>query len=276
MSQKNVVVELQGGLGNQLFGWAAGYALARKLDCGLTLDTSQLYQRGYQLEDFEFSSSLRVVSQKRNLMTRLQDLVKGNVFQEKGFRYDPEFENLTSPMKLRGYFQSWKYHNPIQDEIYDQVRRLRVKSPDFLALENKFDFSSLTAVHVRRGDYKALEEYHGTVKADFYEKSIGTISQLQQTQTPFIVFSDEPEEAQKVVPGAVAYIGPRELSSPSENLILMSQCKALVGANSSFSLWAGMIMTPKTKTRIFPMRWFTEPSIDAVDLVPPEFLRLAQ
>ena len=64
MAQNKVVVELQGGLGNQLFGWAAGYVLSRKLECDLFLDCSQLSSRGFQLGQFVFSRELHYVEKR--------------------------------------------------------------------------------------------------------------------------------------------------------------------------------------------------------------------
>jgi hypothetical protein len=54
----------------------------------------------------------------------------------------------------------------------------------------------------------------------------------------------------------------------------MSKCKALIGANSTFSLWAGLIMNPKMKTRIFPKSWFTDKMISDKDIVPNLFIRI--
>jgi hypothetical protein len=276
MTQRDVVVELQGGLGNQLFGWAAGYVLSKKLSCGLALDISQLHQRGYQLDSFNFGTSVRIINVKRKLTSRVTNRFKINIYREEGFRHDVRFENISSPKTLQGYFQSWKYHVPFQDEIYANVRTLANVSDEFENLNKKFNFEDLTAVHVRRGDYKTLEEYHGTVKVDYYEKALESVFQIEGRMTPFVVFSDEPEEARKVVPGAAAYLGPETLLSPAESMILMSRCKALIGANSSFSLWAGLLMMPQEKIRIFPNRWFAKHGIDDSDLVPTNFIRMDQ
>jgi hypothetical protein len=271
-----VVVELQGGLGNQLFGWAAGYVLSKKLGCGLALDISLLHQRGYQLGSFSFGNSARIINVKRKITSRATNRFKINIYREESFRYDVRFENIGSPKKLQGYFQSWKYHEPFRDEIYANVRALENISDEFKHLNARFDFGNLTAIHVRRGDYKLLEEYHGTVKVDYYQRALERVIQIEGHITPFVVFSDEPEEARKVVPGALAYLGPETLLTPAESMILMSRCKTLIGANSSFSLWAGLLMLPQESIRIFPNQWFARPGIDDSDLVPTNFIRMDQ
>lgn len=274
MSRSRVVVELQGGLGNQLFGWAAGFALSQKLGCGLSVDTSNLYQRGYQLENFRLSKNIEISSNPNPLLRKINKIFYRNIFHENSFEYDPRFEEINAPKILRGYFQSWKYHSNIKNEIYDQVRNVLSESPQLRELRKKFAFENLIGIHVRRGDYKELEHYHGTIKEGYYKKAISKVRLADKTTSDYIVFSDEPNEARLIVPGAIAYIGPHELSRADENMILMSSCKSLIGANSSFSLWSGLLMEPESKVRIFPKRWFAEKSINDSDLVPENFIRL--
>jgi hypothetical protein len=271
MFSTSVTVELQGGLGNQLFGWAAGFVLSQKLGCDLIVDRTNLYQRGYQLDQFSFSKNLQ--SQFRGIRKVKQKFYK-NIFEEEGFEYDPRFENIVTPKTLRGYFQSWKYHTTLENEIYSQVRDLIFESSQLQSIRRKYDFENLIGIHVRRGDYKNLEQYHGTMKTNYYRTALEAIGSIERATNRFIVFSDEPEEAKSIVPGAVAYIGPTDLTSPAENMVLMSGCRALIGANSSFSLWAGLIMEPESKLRIFPTPWFAEKSLSDKDLVPQNFLRL--
>lgn len=274
MRSKNVVVELQGGLGNQLFGWAAGYALSKKLNCELVLDTSKLYQRGYQLRAFEFGDNTRILKGSEALTTNLVKLSRRNVFRESGFHFNPEFSALSEPVVLCGYFQSWRYHRGAKYEIYSMARKLSVESCALTDLRNRLDLKNLIAVHVRRGDYKELEDFHGTIKSDYYFQALRRIKDLTRENRKYVVFSDEPIEAEKVVPDAVAYIGPDTLPSPAENMILMSEFQSLIGANSSFSLWAAMLMKSPDQIKIFPKPWFSHNSFDESDLMPSHFMRL--
>ena len=64
-----VVVELRGGLGNQLFQYAAGRALSLKLGCALGLDARRLEvdeKRQYALDVYRHSGlyGLRYLGQK--------------------------------------------------------------------------------------------------------------------------------------------------------------------------------------------------------------------
>ena len=274
MAQNKVVVELQGGLGNQLFGWAAGYVLSRKLKCDLLLDCSQLTNRGYQLGHFEFSRELQYLENSSGWLKKLSGKIKYDVFEEQSHNFDMRFEKIHTPHILRGYFQSWKYHVPLESELYSKVTNLIEESVQLKSLQNQIEFSECVAIHVRRGDYKDLQMVHGIVESNYYQRALEEMSRIYHGKLPYVVFSDEPSEAQSVIPGALAYIGPDDMQSPAENMVLMSKCKALIGANSTFSLWAGLVMSPKIKTRIFPKSWFTDKMISETDLVPNHFIRI--
>ena len=276
MSRKSVVVELQGGLGNQLFGWAAGYALSKKLGCELILDKSRLYQRGYQLDSFQFGLDVKTKNKPICFSRLIKNYPQSDVFQEETFEFDTKFMELERPKVLRGYFQSWKYHQCYAEQIYSLAQKLVHESEQFKYLQSKFNFKELIAVHVRRGDYTKLEDYHGLLNSEYYQSALAKLKILDETPQKIVVFSDDLEEARKVVPGAVLYIGSKELTSPAENLVLMSRCKALVGANSSFSLWAGMIMGSKNGIQLFPDPWFTKSGISDKDLLPQDFIRIAK
>jgi len=274
MAQNKVVVELQGGLGNQLFGWAAGYVLSRKLQCDLFLDCSQLSSRGYQLGHFEFSRDLQYVKNSGGWLKKISNKIRYDAFEEQSHNFDARFERIKTPHILRGYFQSWRYHVPLESELYSKVANLIEESVQLKSLQNQIEFSECIAIHVRRGDYKDLQMVHGIVESNYYQRALAEMFRIYQRKLPYVVFSDEPYEAQSVIPGALAYIGPDDIHSPAENMILMSKCKALIGANSTFSLWAGLVMSPKIKTRIFPKSWFTDKMISDKDIVPNYFIRI--
>jgi hypothetical protein len=276
LSRKSVVVELQGGLGNQLFGWAAGYTLSKKLGCELILDKSRLDQRGYQLDSFQFGLDVKTKKKPIYFSKLIEKYSKRDVFQEETFEFDTKFLELETPKVLRGYFQSWKYHQQYAEQIYSLPQNLVHESGQLTYLQSNYNFKELVAVHIRRGDYTKLEDYHGLLNSEYYRNALAKLKILDQAPQNIVVFSDDIEEARKIVPGAVLYVGSKELSSPAENMVLMSRCKALVGANSSFSLWAGMIMGSKNEIRLFPEPWFTKSGLSDRDLLPRDFIRIAK
>ena len=269
-----VEVRLQGGLGNQLFGWAAGFAVSQRLRSELILNDINLYQHGYQLDAFDLGTVTRVTkSPKQNFkLMRCYQKFPG-VFKEQNFCYDPRIESVKNPVILEGYFQSWKYSQDFMPAIKGRILSLKRPSAEFKKYEKLISEGNYVAVHVRRGDYNQLLNYHGIIGEFYYKKARDLFLDLD-TSIKFIVFSDEIETARKVVKNADLYLSSKEVVSPAENLVLMAICKGLIGANSSLSLWAGLAMDDVDAVRIFPRPWFTTKDLDTRDLLPPSFITL--
>jgi hypothetical protein len=268
--RKSINVQLQGGLGNQLFGWATGFALSRKLNLSLSFDTSKLVFRPYELGAFKLSEQVQSTYTKERIIRRLNPI--DTSFVEKSFQYDKRFEKVMKPTSLKGYFQSWKYFDSYQSEIQSLVS-LKQESNDLRMLSEITTAYQVLAVHIRRGDYVGLENYHGITSTTYFKNAVETIRMLSRFEK-IMVFSDDIVVAREVFPGADYYISSQELGSSPETLILMSRCKSLIGSNSSFSWWAGYIGASQSEFCIFPRPWFTDTSIESRDLLPPNWITL--
>lgn len=267
---KSICVELQGGLGNQLFGWATGFALSKKLTLNLTLDSSKLIARGYELNEFTLSEAI-VLSNKRRKRFRGFGFVDG-LFEEDSFQYDSRIEKILKPTTLKGYFQSWKYFDAYKNEIKPQLI-LKEESDSLRKLSDELNKYQVLGVHIRRGDYVGLENYHGLTSDSYFKNAVHIIQKLSGFEK-IMVFSDQIDIAKEVFPSGDYYISSQELRSTPETLILMSRCNSLIGSNSSFSWWAAYISSSNSTVRIFPRPWFTKASIDTRDLLPPNWLTL--
>lgn len=268
--RKSICVELQGGLGNQLFGWAAGFSLSKKLNTNLTLNSRNLIMRGYELDEFKLSDEILLTNPGGNLFSSI-NLIDDS-FKEESFKYDEKFENLRKPTTLKGYFQSWKYFDVYGDEIRSLLA-LKEESENLVTLSEELKKYQILGIHIRRGDYVGLEDYHGLTSTTYFKNAVQIIQKLSGYEK-IMVFSDSIEIAKEVFPDGDYFISSRELNSSPETLILMSRCNSLIGSNSSFSWWAGYIGSSNSSPRIFPRPWFTNTSIDTRDLLPPNWLTL--
>lgn len=267
---KSICVELRGGLGNQLFGWAAGFALSKKLTLNLTLNSSKLIARRYELDEFTLSEGILLINKGKKRFHGIG--FKEDCFEEDSFQYDSRFESILKPKTLKGYFQSWKYFDAYGNEIKSNLI-LKRESDTLSTLSDELKKYQVLGVHIRRGDYVGLENYHGLTSSSYFKNAVQIIQKLSGFEK-IMVFSDQIDIAKEVFPGADYYISSRELRSSPETLILMSRCNSLIGSNSSFSWWAGYISSSNSAVRIFPRPWFTNASIDSRDLLPPNWLTL--
>lgn len=268
--KKSISVELQGGLGNQLFGWAAGFALSKKLKLDLTLNTSNLIARRYELDAFTLSEKIKLSNAKESRVRRMN--LTDTSFEEKSFQYDKRFEDISRPKRLTGYFQSWKYFDDYKSDIR-ALLNLRQESNDLRLLSETTTTYQVLGVHIRRGDYVGLENYHGLTSSTYFKNAVQTIRNLSGFEK-IMVFSDDIVVARDVFPEGDYYISSQDLDSSPETLILMSRCQSFIGSNSSFSWWAGYIGSNHSGNCIFPRPWFTKTSMDSRDLLPPNWITL--
>ncbi len=290
MLQDRVIVsELVGALGNQLFSWAAGYSISKRLDFTHYINSAKVSKHGCFLGDFHIEkreyplrSNLDFLDFCQNshlppvvkLVTNLKNFDKLEkfrpyVFEEKSFSYDRRVERIQNSKVLRGYFQSWRYFIDDMDDIRQKLNLETCSSQEFKTLQASLLGQTWVAIHVRRKDYVSFSDFHGLTTPDYYSRALKIVSWEYQDVLK-VVFSDDVEMARQVI-HADLYIGSSTLPSPSENLRLMSMANCIIGSNSTFSWWSAFMMGDD-KLVIFPRPWFASQGIDTNDLLRPNWL----
>jgi len=259
---ESVSVRLMGGLGNQLFQYAAARATSVRLGCPLLLDLQALSTpaehatRQYMLGAFRTEAHIPQPS---------QNFSEWEEYREPTFHYDVGFEAIRVGTYLTGYFQSELYFASIGDRIRAELQLAVPTSAAFCSLLARIaEERCAVSVHVRRSDYVTNAEtrsFHGVCGAAYYERALSVIKALTGTPTYF-VFSDDPEEARAMfVHLRQAVFVDTPPGSPWEDLILMSHCRHHVLANSSFSWWGAWLNPSMEKVVVAPRRWL---SVDAM------------
>ncbi len=292
-----IAIRLSGGLGNQLFQYAAARATAERLQCELLIDTSLLNERPsgvtpreFALDQFAFKGrictlplppkplSLVMGSKHRRLAYLTQKLF--HEFREDSNAYDPRFLEIQKGTVIRGYFQSPKYFSSIADELGADLQKLVNPTSWFTETKAQINSSKQSvAVHIRRGDYlsASARAYHGILPTAYYSPALAELASRSPVESIF-VFSDEPDA--QVLDGInwpvePTLIHPSSDSKPMESLILMSQARMVVTANSSFSWWAGWLAHFCRRSMVFaPSPWFRRAGLDANDLIPPTWVEI--
>jgi len=264
-----IVAKLMGGLGNQIFIYAAALEQARRLNVSLEVDTS-FYRthtkRVYGLDELfgpplhEAKSSRlgRVLEFARPLLKR-SDLF--GEFKENSHRFQPEIFNIGPGATIEGFFQSTKYFPSVGAEVAQSIRNVIVSTSEQAIID---DVSSkpFIAIHVRRGDYSSeshIRDAHGLTTGKYYEASLEI---LGRKDAPCIVFTDSPEETEKEFAGLRGLVFDSRLLPLGElaTLKLMSLASGVAMSNSSFSWWAAYTMShfDPDSTVISPRPWSKE------------------
>lgn len=232
-----MITYLQGGLGNQMFQYAAGLGVAERLKEPLFVNNrfyDQHKHRQYELGVFPISSTITT------------DVTEP--IEEKDFK----FQEISQSGTMVGYWQSEKYFQHISDKIRDEF-----KLP-------KHDIDSdMVAVSVRRGDYLALGDVFHNLDEEYYSDAREVFP-----DATFVVFSDDPdwceqnlEWADLVVKGNPAIV----------DLALLASFKNHIIANSSFAWWGAWLADGDTV--VAPRDWFTN-GLDTTDLIPDRWIRI--
>lgn len=279
----SITVQLVGGLGNQLFTYYAGAALAGLIGVPLRIDSSRV-AHGISAECFDLPGDwipLESVGLKgalgrlgirsrivRKASTRIPAL--GRVlryYESKTPGFDPRLFAQPAGTTLRGYFQSWSTVQAAYDMGATKALNLREFSPWLVQAVDEARDTRPLAVHVRRGDYKTSPSF-GLLSRDYYVLAIDAL-RAQGMAGPIWVFSDDPQAAMDLVPGDTRIM--RSPIGPQEELVLMSHAAGVVTANSSFSWWAAWLSCkPQVVT---PASWF-KTAEEPAGLVPPWWTRV--
>jgi hypothetical protein len=289
-----IIVQLKGGLGNQMFQYAAGLSLAAHHNVPLRVDVSELGQadkaigtlRHFDLqqvilEPVPATESELAAATKQNVFSKGIDKLKApfrrKVYKEKDFYFDPHFFKAGDDVYLKGYRQSESYFAPIRDKVACgfQVKPTTVAGVEERGLQIKQENS--VAVHIRRGDFtnKVVSDYHGMLDAAYYQQAIAAI-EAKIDDARFYVFSDDPQWMKE----QLFFASPVEIMSgvvsknQFEDFYLISQCKHQIIANSTFSWWAAWLNSNPGKIVIAPKKWFNNAPYDTRDLIPEGWIKI--
>jgi hypothetical protein len=286
--QLGITVELVGGLGNQLFIYATGYELSRKLGCPLYVDTTWFHKRldrKIGINSFLNDAILTSVNPyKRRAEIQVHKVLpqlsfrSTNMFLESDMGYLPQVSKIPVGSRLRGYFQSWRYFQEYAPEIRWQIRELLRPSAWYQKLRTDFqDQQDWIAVHVRRGDYlnPGTRDVHGILGVGYYKNAVKQVDAQFGKKVPLKIFSDDHAAAQALFEGfgrRIEFVLAPLDSHPIESILLMSQGSGIVTANSSFSWWAAWLGESVTRPVIVPNPWFRSKQVDQDDLFLPNWM----
>ncbi len=301
-----ITTTLMGGLGNQMFQYAAGKVLAEKHRTSL-----QLYSRraaDYRLHPFDIKGKvvsdypptplMRLCPKAIRYETRPFTMVLGRclgfcslitrdakrrmtrqvILNELASPTSESFLGTKSHVFLRGCWQKHAYYEPIADAL---ARDFTVKTKPNAAnrdvLRRIRASSEAVAVHVRRGDYQS-SSYHYLCSPNYYRAAFRHLREVL-TDPVFFVFSDDMQWAKRHLspPGETHYIDNNGPSQSHEDMRLMQACSHFVIANSTFSWWPAWLADAPDKIVIAPKMWHT-PEVDERRCLgkhcPEDWLRL--
>jgi len=286
-----IVVKLQGGLGNQLFQYAMGKAMAKLHASPFALDQDFLMDRtagkgehfvfrDYDLDVFSIhvniapkGEQLRYTSQ--SMWDKITSGFKSkHVYKEPFFQFDAHALQQSPDVYLDGYWQSPIYFESVEKELRKEFQFVHPIEEISSALYRKIQSTDSICINVRRDDF-LNSTFHGVCDMRYFTPAIQHMA--EQLGNPHLfVFSDDKQWCKENFnPGIPMDIVGDEHNGYkySNKLQLMTLCKHFIIPNSTFAWWAVWLSNKKDSIVIAPKRWFAEPSIHTEDLIPSHWLR---
>jgi hypothetical protein len=296
MKKIPVVIRLNGGLGNQMFQYAFGRAIAeiRKapliLNCyGFKYKISGVTQRTYALDSFTLADSVMVSYEPYNFnLNRFARFVPFmdrmlSVCFEKNISYDTKAYNDMHSSVFVGYWQSYRYFESVSEILLKDFNFRGKFCSSFIDYEKDIKLNQSVMLHVRRGDYVSLasaSSYHGVLNIDYYKLAASEVLS-REPKACFFVFSNDIDwcrQTLKFLPENTRYIEPDPCRCDVQELILMSLCKYQIIANSSFSWWSAWLSNSnqnKYEAKIIaPNSWFVNQKIENFNRFPSYWIIL--
>jgi len=292
-------VRIFGGLGNQLFQYAAGLAAARRWGAELVLDAttgdrgSAGHPRRFMLDAFDLPARrydpagaervLWKLATSRDPRLRpvagLAGAVRRVVRIDERTDHGPDPQLAGPPprgaVSLVGYWQCAAYAAACEAELR---RHLRFRRPpagaNAATLDLIRDEPAAVSVHVRRGDYLALAD--SPVLDPGYYREAAALVAARVERPRFFVFSDTPAWARETLRlgHPTVFVESNGEDAADEDLRLMAACRHHVAANSSFSWWAAWLAASADQIVVAPKYWMMRSDTHYPDLAPPSWTLL--
>ena len=274
---KKVIVRIKGGLGNQLFCYAAARRLALVNDAELVIDDitgfarDKLFRRIYCLDKFNIKARKATPCERMEPFERARRGIakhlakKRNFFRRKYIEQEGvDFDARLLDFKVRGtvyldgYWQNEKYFKDVRKIIREDFKMAPSVDTLSSSVLNDIRDTQSVAVHLRWFDAPGIASNQNVLQ-NYYEQAIA-LTKIKINNPKYFLFSDNIQAALEKVSltkdKIVCVSRGCDAESVLADLFLMSQCKHFVIANSTFSWWGAWLSGFSDKTIIAPQKKF--------------------
>jgi hypothetical protein len=286
-------IELKGGLGNQLFQYAAGIFLIERLNRKVIFKSSnpKLHKMNQKtdLSDFNFKYEIEpsdAIGSWKLLILRIVRRVmryyfkytyRGNIifnsYESPVTGFDSNLGKIVNIKKASGYFQTHLYVDAIKEEFVSQLT-LKNESKALKTFLSLARIENPLMIHVRGGDFKSHVNSTGLLSFQYFQKALEIGTRITEPSHIWFFSDDEEfcdETIDKLKIKNCRRIYPNSGLSPVETLVLMSNGSGIIISNSTFSWWAAYL-SMRSEFVIAPDKWFRNME-DPTHLIPPSWIK---
>jgi hypothetical protein len=296
-----IIVNLKGGIGNQMFQYAFAYCVAKINRTDLSFDLRYLQERsakkGYVERKFYLNLfGIKPVSSSawdlmrvgmllggykfRYFVGRILDFLGVLVFFERNKAFDRRiYLNRAKNIYIDGYWQSEKYFLGFDDDIREIFKFDQGKFNERVGeLSRRIKQSQYpVCMHVRRGDFVGTKE-HDIVSADYYLRALKLLRDKVSDDLDIFIFSDDAEWCRNNFLNISKNVSILSNDLPEESffsdLYLMTMFSLFVIPNSTFAWWGAWLAPESKKIVVAPKVWSGVNGVKEVDILPESWIRI--
>jgi len=284
-----VYVRLLGGLGNQLFQYAMGRALADARQTELVLDPRFILRKGcisgLAIDEFAIRARYLTDAEAAHFKESVWKLTRAlrhqinpwlGYYHETVHSFDSAALVQSYDVMLSGFWQSERYFDNHSDLLQSDLVLKKALPPEAAQVAAQMKCGISVAMHVRRGDYlsdpKALAK-HGVTSAHYYQTALQLMIE-KLGDVDLYLFSDDPDWVRgNIQHPSITFVSDFGFSA-EQDLWLISACQHQIIANSSFSWWGAYLNDYANKIIVAPEPWFDTTDLQDSDIYPAQWIKI--
>jgi hypothetical protein len=279
-----IIIQLKGGMGNQMFQYAL-YRQLKKLGREVKIDDVNgfigdelrvpvLHRFGIEYDRATREEVVKITDSKMDIFSRIRRKLTGRktfrIDEESGI-FDPRILEVEDAY-LVGYWQSDKYF--ADEDVERELREAFEKRPQDIMQDSvswtilqQIECCESVSLHIRRTDYVDAEHIHiHNICTEKYYKSAIDEVRKKYPSAVFFIFTDDKEWCRQHFRGPNFFVVDLDEDANTDlaEMTLMSRCKHHIMANSSFSWWATWLNDNPSKMVIAPSKWINNRKMDDI------------
>ncbi|MBQ6589064.1 MAG: alpha-1,2-fucosyltransferase [Butyrivibrio sp.] len=279
-----IIIQLKGGMGNQMFQYAL-YRQLKKLGREVKIDDVNgfigdelrvpvLQRFGIEYDKATREEVVKITDSKMDIFSRIRRKLTGRktfrIDEESGI-FDPRILEVEDAY-LVGYWQSDKYF--ADEDVERELREAFEKRPQDIMQDSvswtilqQIECCESVSLHIRRTDYVDAEHIHiHNICTEKYYKSAIDEVRNKYPSAVFFIFTDDKEWCRQHFRGPNFFVVDLDEDANTDlaEMTLMSRCKHHIMANSSFSWWATWLNDNPSKMVIAPSKWINNRKMDDI------------
>lgn len=246
---KNVIVKMQGGLGNQMFCYSAAYAVTKDNGLNLIIDKSSYLNnkdhcgRKYELDNYNISIKKdNVIEYKGYLVNKINEFIYK-------FKYDIRNELKDTlivsnkDLYLKGFNQNYLLFDKFKDELRNEFS-LKNPSNELLNVLELFKDNFTASIHFRFGDYVDIA---CTIDEKYYHDALKLLMlKFPSERIKLLVFTEDLKRTKEILniyndSFEIIYIDDKFKLNDLEQFELMKNCNVNIISNSTFSYFSAYL-----------------------------------